>query len=60
MKTNKKQRGVKFGLMTPNPRVEGVMVSAPPQISYVYQYPIEPNSPEDDIMKILKQPIDWV
>lgn len=27
-------RGVKFGLANANPRVEGVMVSAPPKIAF--------------------------
>jgi coproporphyrinogen III oxidase len=46
--------------MTPNPRVEGVMVSAPPQIAYYYKHTIEASSPENELMDILKTPIDWV
>jgi len=53
-------RGVKFGLQTANPRVEGVMVSAPPEIAYEYNHVIEPGSEEEKLMKILKDPIDWV
>ena len=53
-------RGVKFGLANANPRVEGVMVSAPPLIAWEYNHEIEPNSEEDRLMRILKSPIEWV
>lgn len=53
-------RGVKFGLANANPRVEGVMVSAPPLIAWEYNHKIEPNSEEDRLMRILKAPIEWV
>mmetsp|Transcript_19351 Transcript_19351/g.53947 ORF Transcript_19351/g.53947 Transcript_19351/m.53947 type:complete len:436 (-) Transcript_19351:41-1348(-) len=53
-------RGVKFGLANANPRVEGVMVSAPPLIAWEYNHQIEPGSEEDRLMAILKAPIDWV
>ena len=53
-------RGVKFGLANANPRVEGVMVSAPPLIAWEYNHKIEPDSEEDRLMKILKSPIEWV
>eukprot|EP01083_Nonionella_stella_P033223 90967_1 len=39
-------RGVKFGLQTANPRVEGVMVSAPPLIAWEYNHAVEENSEE--------------
>ena len=53
-------RGVKFGLANANPRVEGVMVSAPPLIAWEYNHEIEEGSEEARIMEILKNPIDWV
>lgn len=34
-------RGVKFGLANANPRVEGVMVSAPPLIAWEYNHVVE-------------------
>ena len=52
-------RGVKFGLANANPRVEGVMVSAPPLIAWEYDHKIEEGSEEDRLMKILKEPIEW-
>ncbi|CAB9526480.1 Oxygen-dependent coproporphyrinogen-III oxidase [Seminavis robusta] len=53
-------RGVKFGLQTANPRVEGVMVSAPPEIAFEYNHVVAEGSEEEKLMKILKNPIDWV
>lgn len=53
-------RGVKFGLANANPRVEGVMVSAPPMIAYEYNHKVEPGSPEAELVKVLKQPKEWV
>ncbi|KAL7577868.1 hypothetical protein ACA910_010612 [Epithemia clementina (nom. ined.)] len=53
-------RGVRFGLANANPRVEGVMVSAPPLIAFEYNYPIVPDSREAELMKVLKTPKDWV
>ncbi len=53
-------RGVKFGLANTNPRVEGVMVSAPPLIAWEYNHKIEVGSEEERLMKILKVPIDWL
>lgn len=52
-------RGVKFGLANANPRVEGVMVSAPPLIAFEYNHAIEEGSEEARLMEILKKPIDW-
>jgi coproporphyrinogen III oxidase len=52
-------RGVKFGLANANPRVEGVMVSAPPVIAFEYNHAIEEDSEEARLMSILKKPINW-
>lgn len=53
-------RGVKFGLANKNPRVEGVMVSAPPLIAWEYNHEIAKDSEEERLMNILKNPINWV
>ena len=53
-------RGVKFGLAAANPRVEGVMVSAPPLIAWEYNHVIEQGSPEAKLMEVLKTPRAWV
>jgi coproporphyrinogen III oxidase len=52
-------RGVKFGLANANPRVEGVMVSAPPLIAFEYNHAVEEGSEEARLMDVLKKPIDW-
>jgi coproporphyrinogen III oxidase len=54
------QRGVKFGLQTANPRVEGVMVSAPPEIAFEYSHQVEEGSPEATLLDVLKSPRTWV
>ena len=53
-------RGVKFGLANANPRVEGVMVSAPPLIAWEYNHVIHKGSPEAKLMEVLKEPRVWV
>mmetsp|Transcript_27150 Transcript_27150/g.65229 ORF Transcript_27150/g.65229 Transcript_27150/m.65229 type:complete len:438 (+) Transcript_27150:110-1423(+) len=53
-------RGVKFGLANANPRVEGVMVSAPPKIAFDYNHVPKEGSEEERLVKILKNPKDWV
>ena len=54
-------RGVKFGLANAaNPRVEAVMVSAPPLIAYEYNHEVVPGSPEDDLVQVLQFPKAWV
>jgi coproporphyrinogen III oxidase len=53
-------RGVKFGLASANPRVEGIMVSAPPLIAFEYNHVIEEGSEEAKLMEVLKTPRDWV
>jgi coproporphyrinogen III oxidase len=53
-------RGVKFGLANANPRVEGVMVSAPPVIAFEYNHEVVPGSDEDRMIQVLRSPKDWV
>lgn len=52
-------RGVRFGLVSPNPRIEGIMVSAPPLIAWEYNHEISEGSEEDRLMQILKSPKKW-
>ncbi|KAL7430137.1 hypothetical protein ACHAXM_002021 [Skeletonema potamos] len=52
-------RGVKFGLANANPRVEGVMVSAPPKIAFDYNHVPAKGSEEERLLKVLKEPKDW-
>ncbi|KAL3798807.1 hypothetical protein HJC23_004595 [Cyclotella cryptica] len=53
-------RGVKFGLANANPRVEGVMVSAPPMIAFEYNHVPVKGSEEARLIELLKSPKDWV
>lgn len=53
-------RGVQFGLANANPRVEGVMVSAPPQIAFEYNHVPAKESREEALMVVLKSPRDWI
>lgn len=53
-------RGVKFGLANANPRVEGVMVSAPPEIAFEYGHVPEEGSEEERLVRVLREPRDWV
>lgn len=53
-------RGVKFGLANANPRVEGVMVSAPPMIAFEYNHIPENGSEEARLIEVLKNPKEWV
>lgn len=50
-------RGVKFGLK--GGRMESIMVSAPPLISWKYQAEPSPGSEEYKLVEILKNPQDW-
>jgi coproporphyrinogen III oxidase len=40
--------------------VEGVMVSAPPDVAYEYNHAVAEDSPEAELLHILKQPITWI
>ncbi|CAI5990063.1 unnamed protein product [Closterium sp. NIES-64] len=51
-------RGVKFG-MDGHGRVESIMVSAPPLIAWRYNVQPQPGSPEEELVKVLKSPVDW-
>ena len=53
-------RGTQFGLQTPGSRVESILMSLPATASWVYDHHPEPGSEEEKILKVLKQPVDWV
>ena len=50
-------RGVKFGI---NGRIESVMVSAPPLIAWKYNVIPEVDSPEADLIDVLRNPRAWI
>ena len=53
-------RGVRFGLAGDKPRIENVMVSAPPMIAFTYNHKVESGSEEEKLVNVLKQPRDWL
>lgn len=50
-------RGVRFGLK--GGRMESIMVSAPPLVSWKYRADPLPGSGEDKLIEILRSPQDW-
>ncbi|XP_059045626.1 oxygen-dependent coproporphyrinogen-III oxidase isoform X2 [Achroia grisella] len=53
-------RGTKFGLHTPEARYESILMSLPLNAKWEYMHEPKPNSPEQELMKVLKQPRDWL
>lgn len=52
-------RGTKFGLET-NGRTESILMSLPPQASWIYNFKTRPGSAEADTLSYLKKDIDWI
>ncbi|KAI9292112.1 Coproporphyrinogen oxidase [Neoconidiobolus thromboides FSU 785] len=52
-------RGTKFGLHTPNPRIESILVSLPLTARWQYDFKPKPNSPEEILIHVLKNPREW-
>ncbi|CAF3409340.1 unnamed protein product [Rotaria socialis] len=53
-------RGTKFGLQTPGSRIESILMSLPPVAKWRYGWDFEADSPEMKLMKVLKEPKEWV
>lgn len=53
-------RGTKFGLMTPGSRIESILMSLPTYAKWEYCHSPKPGSNEAKIMKVLKEPVDWI
>ena len=53
-------RGTKFGLYTPGARYESILMSLPLIARWEYMHEPKPNSEEAKLMKVLKEPRDWV
>lgn len=53
-------RGTKFGLLTPNARIESILMSLPQSARWRYMHEPEAGSPEAELMEVLKNPRDWV
>ena len=52
-------KGTLFGLKT-NGRIESILMSLPPHVQWVYDHHPDPGSEEDKLVKVLKNPIDWI
>jgi coproporphyrinogen III oxidase len=53
-------RGTKFGLQTPGARIESILMSLPPVAKWKYGWTYTEDSPEMKLMKVLKEPKEWV
>lgn len=53
-------RGTQFGLQTPGSRVESILMSLPATASWAYDHHPEKGSREDQLLEVLKNPIEWV
>ena len=52
-------KGTLFGLKT-NGRIESILMSLPPKVQWVYDHQPDPNSKEEQLMRVLKTPKNWV
>ncbi len=52
-------KGTLFGLKT-NGRIESILMSLPPHVQWVYDHQPEPGSKEEELLKVLKNPKNWV
>jgi len=52
-------KGTLFGLKT-NGRIESILMSLPPRVQWRYDHQPEPSSEEEKLIKVLKDPVNWV
>lgn len=52
-------KGTLFGLKT-NGRIESILMSLPPHVQWVYDHHPEPGSEEERLLKILREPKEWI
>ena len=53
-------RGTKFGLYTPGSRVESILMSLPTLARWEYMHEPEPETDEANLLKVTRNPVDWV
>ena len=52
-------KGTLFGLKT-NGRIESILMSLPPHVQWKYDHHPDAGSPEEQLLKVLKQPESWI
>lgn len=52
-------KGTLFGLKT-NGRIESILMSLPPKVQWVYDHQPDVGSEEEKLLKVLKNPKDWM
>lgn len=52
-------KGTLFGLKT-NGRIESILMSLPPHVQWRYDYHPEPGSEEEKLIRVLKNPKNWI
>ncbi|KAI9229347.1 MAG: coproporphyrinogen III oxidase [Piptocephalis tieghemiana] len=53
-------RGTKFGLATPGARIESILMSLPLTARWEYMHEVFPGTREEALLKVLKDPKDWI
>lgn len=53
-------RGTAFGLNTPGARVESILMSLPLTARWQYQHEPEKGGREERLLRVLREPVDWV
>ncbi len=53
-------RGTKFGLAAPDARIESILMSLPLTSRWEYCHTPKDDTKEGKMMKVLKEPVDWV